>query len=100
VGVVVVGGERVPIRPSQAALHAPFMVARIHGAILPRPVVGHRAFGGQEPLVAIGNDEEERRRLPRSWHLDAAKKRDPPWQGAPARHNPGRGINTYPEPTP
>jgi hypothetical protein len=60
VGALIVGGERITIRAGRAALDLPPIVVGISGAILPRPVVGHRAFDGKETLVEIGNDQEER----------------------------------------
>jgi hypothetical protein len=36
------------------------MVAGIEASVLPRSVVGHRAFDVKEPLVVIGDDQEER----------------------------------------
>jgi hypothetical protein len=53
-------GERVTIRAGRATLDLLSFVAGMHGRILPRPVVGHRAFNATEPLVVIGDDEEER----------------------------------------
>ena len=78
VGALVVGGERVTIRGGRAALNSPLIVAGIHGRIPPRPVVGHRAFDAKEPLIVVGDDEEERRGLlshdrPRAFFQAAAK---------------------------
>jgi hypothetical protein len=42
----------------------PPVVAGVSGAILSRPVVGHRTFDAKEPPVVIGDDEEERWQLP------------------------------------
>jgi hypothetical protein len=60
VSVVVVGGERVAIRAEWAAFDRPLMVAGVQGGVLPRPVVGHRVLDAKEPLVVIGDDQEER----------------------------------------
>jgi hypothetical protein len=51
----VFGGERVTVRAGRAALNPPLIVAGIHGRILPRPVVGHRAFDAKEFPVVIGD---------------------------------------------
>jgi hypothetical protein len=63
VGALAVGGERVTVRVGRTALNPPLIVASIHGRILPRPVVGHRSFDAKEPLIVVGDDEEESRKL-------------------------------------
>jgi len=59
----VVGGEGVTIRIGRPALNPPLMAAGTRGRILPRPVVGHRAFNGKDTPVVIDDDEKERRGL-------------------------------------
>jgi hypothetical protein len=58
--MVEVGGKGVAIRAGWAAFDRPLMVAGTEGSVLPRSVVGHRAFDAKEPLVVIGDDQEER----------------------------------------
>jgi len=56
----VVGGEGVTIRIGRPALNPPLMAAGIRGRILPRPVVGHRAFNGKDTPVVIDDDEKDK----------------------------------------
>jgi hypothetical protein len=58
--MVVVGGEGVTIRAGWAAFDRPLMGASIQGGVLPGPVVGHRTFDAKDPLVEIGDDQEQR----------------------------------------
>jgi hypothetical protein len=53
----------VPIRAGWAAYNAPVkIVTGMAGGIVPWLIVGHWTFDGKEPLIMVGNDEEERRR--------------------------------------
>jgi hypothetical protein len=60
VGFSIFGGERFTIRAGRATHDVPLMVARIPGGFVPWPIVGHGAFDGEEALVMVGEDEEER----------------------------------------
>jgi hypothetical protein len=54
-------GERITIWTNPIALNLPLIIAGVPGRILPRLVVVHRTFDGEEALIVIDNDEEERR---------------------------------------
>jgi hypothetical protein len=41
------------------------LVASMASGVLPGPIIGHRPFDAKEPLIVIGNDEEERRGIGR-----------------------------------
>ena len=78
-GALKLGGERVSIRAGRPTQDASVkLVASMARGINPRPVVGHRAFDAKEPLIEVGNDEEERCGLfghdrPRAFFQAAAK---------------------------
>jgi hypothetical protein len=52
-------GELAPIGAGWAARDAAMIVAGVQSGILPGPVIGHRPLDGKEPLIVVGNDEEE-----------------------------------------
>jgi hypothetical protein len=60
VGFPIFGGERVTIRAGRAAHDVPLVVTGIPGGVVPCPIIGHRAFNGEEAPVIVGNDEEIR----------------------------------------
>jgi hypothetical protein len=60
VGASVFSGECVTIRAGRAARDLPPIAASGSRAILPAPIVGHRAFDAKEFPIVIGDDEEER----------------------------------------
>jgi hypothetical protein len=61
-GALEFGDESVSIRAGRAAHDAPAeLVASMASGILPGLIVGYRAFDGKEPLIVVGDDEEERR---------------------------------------
>jgi hypothetical protein len=51
--------ECVAIRAARAAHDAVVIVARLASGILPRPVIGHRAFDGEHAAVVVGDDQVE-----------------------------------------
>jgi hypothetical protein len=63
VGAAVVGGERVAILTGWAAFDRPPMGAGIEGRVIPGTIFSHWSFDAKEPLVVIGDDQEERFRV-------------------------------------
>lgn len=61
-GALKISGKPVPVRAARAAYDAPVkVIPRMTGSIVPRPIVGHGAFNAKEPLIIIGDNEEEQR---------------------------------------
>jgi hypothetical protein len=59
-GALEFGGECVSIRAGGAAHDTPAkLVPSVARGIVPGPVVGNRALDRKEPLIVIGDDEEE-----------------------------------------
>jgi hypothetical protein len=53
-------GERVSVRTDWAAHDAPTkLVVSMANGILPGSIIGHRSFNAKEPLIVVGDDEEE-----------------------------------------
>jgi hypothetical protein len=54
-------GQSVSIRAGRAAHDASLeLVASMPSGILPDPIIDHRPFDRKEPLIVVGDDEEER----------------------------------------
>ena len=58
-GTLKFGGKCVSIRAGWAAHDAPKLVASMASGIVPWSVIGHWPFDGKEPLIVVGDDEEE-----------------------------------------
>ena len=59
-GALEFGRERVSIRAGQAAHNARAKpVASMASGILPGPFIGPWPFDGKEPLIVVGDNEEE-----------------------------------------
>ena len=57
-------GKCIPIRAGRPAHNARAkLVASMARGILPGPVIGHWPSDAKEPLIVVGDDEEERRGL-------------------------------------
>jgi hypothetical protein len=78
-GALKISGKPVPVRAARAAHDAPVkIVTRMTGSIVPRPIVGHRAFNAKGSPIMVGDNEEERRRgigVGRGWASDDSEVR-------------------------
>jgi hypothetical protein len=63
-GALKFDGEGVSIRAGRAADDTSIeLIAGVASGVLPGPIVGHWPFDAEEPLIVVGDDEEERRGL-------------------------------------
>jgi hypothetical protein len=78
-GSLKISGKLVPVRAARSAHDAPVkIITRMTGSVVPRPIVAHRAFNAKEPLIIIGDNEEERRGridVGRGWASDDSQVR-------------------------
>lgn len=78
-GSLKISSKPVPVRAVRAAHDASVkIITRMTGGVVPRLIVAHRAFNAKEPLIIIGDNEEERRGgtdVGRGWASDDSQVR-------------------------